>query len=155
MTTNKSADEMLAAGYSTTELLIAGYAFSDLHIQPGISEGSILSSQKAMPMKSSTSDGASSFAMGRRMFMETYGANPTPVVIQYPQKKWIGGSRDASQIIANRRMAEMGSTLNVTASPMSFVSNTDKNVKKDALRRARAGGANVPSKVSQKYLNNI
>jgi len=113
----------------------------------------ILSGQKPMPAKDSTSDGASSFAMGRRGYLNMYGQNIAPSPAQNVQKKWIGGNRDASQIVANRHIASLGSgSLNASGGPLTFMSSTNKNVVADALIRTRSGGSNVPKKVSHKYL---
>ena len=56
-----------------------------------------LSSVKAMPQKDLSSDGTSSFAMARRQYTEVYPViNPSV----NKQKKFIGGNRDASSVVA-------------------------------------------------------
>jgi len=98
----------------------------------------MLQNATAMPAKDSTSAGTSTFAMGRLNYVSSFTA-------QNPQKKWIGGNRDASQTIANRRVGAIGLG-SMTSSPNSFVSNSSKNVVNDALRRVRGGGAVAPPK---------
>ena len=100
----------------------------------------MLNNATAMPMKDSTSDGTSTFSMGRLNYVSSFTAQS-----QNPQKKWIGGNRDASQTTANRRVGAIGLG-SMTTAPNSFVSNTSKNVVNDALRRVRAGGAVAPPK---------
>ena len=98
----------------------------------------MLNNATAMPMKDSTSDGTSTFSMGRLNYVSSFTA-------QNPQKKWIGGNRDASQTTANRRVGAIGLG-SMTSAPNSFVSNSSKNTINDALRRARGGGAVAPPK---------
>ena len=101
------------------------------------------SSLKAMPQKDSTSDGTSSFALGRRTYYETYASAPSNDVMK--QKKFIGGNRDASSVVARRKTNEIGvGTLNASSQPISFTTVRDINVRNNALRRVRAGGAYVP-----------
>ena len=102
-----------------------------------------LSTLKAMPQKDITSDGTSSFAMGRKNYYETYAPVATNAV--WKQKKFIGGNRDASSVVARRRTVEIGvGTMNAAAQAMSFTTVRDINVGNNALRRVRAGGAYVP-----------
>jgi hypothetical protein len=98
----------------------------------------MLQNATAMPLKDSVSDGTSTFSMGRLNYVSSFTS-------QNSHKKWIGGNRDASQIAENRRIAAIGLG-SMTSSPNSFVSNSDKNVVNDALRRVRAGGAVAPPK---------
>jgi len=98
----------------------------------------IFNNATAMPAKESTSDGTSTFAMGRLNYVST-------VTVKNTHKKWIGGNRDASQIAENRRVAAIGLG-SMTTAPNSFVSNSSKNTVNDALRRVRAGGAVAPPK---------
>jgi hypothetical protein len=108
-----------------------------------------LSSLKAMPQKDLTSDGASSFAMARRQYTEVY-----PVIDQSinQKKKFIGGNRDASSVVARRRAVEVGvGTLNANKLPTSMMGVRDINDTSSALRRARAGGAYVPPKKTNHY----
>ena len=108
---------------------------------------------KAMPQKDSTSDGQSTFAMGRQRFMNTYTTN-TPTVQQQIQKKWIGGNRDASQVVANRKNTQIGTgSLNASGNMMSFTTYKDTNTVNDALTRVRAGGYVVQPKVRAKPNN--
>lgn len=70
------------------------------------------------------------------------------------QKKWIGGNRDSSEIARRRRVNAVGAgSFNTANQPFSFKTNRDVNVTFDALTRVRAGGSNVPKKVTQKYMN--
>jgi hypothetical protein len=103
----------------------------------------ILSSIKAMPQKDSTSDSTTNFATSRRIYSETINAAPSNAVLK--QKKFIGGNRDASSVVARRRAVEVGvGTLNAGATPLSFTTTRDVNVTNNALRRVRAGGGYVP-----------
>jgi hypothetical protein len=100
-----------------------------------------------------SSDGASSFAMARRQYTEVY-----PVIDQSinKKKKFIGGNRDASSVVARRRAVEVGvGTLNANRDPMSFTGVRDINDTNNALRRARAGGTYVPPKKTQHYSNTV
>jgi len=109
-----------------------------------------LSSLKAMPQKDSTSDGTSSFAMGRKNYYETLVTPPTNEV--WKQKKFIGGNRDASSVVARRKAVEIGvGTMNAGTQPLSFTTVKDINVTNNALRRVRAGGAYVPPAKTQHY----
>lgn len=108
---------------------------------------------KAMPQKDSTSDGHSTFAMGRQRFVNTYSTD-IPTNQQYSQKKWIGGNRDASQIVANRKNTQIGTgSVNASGDLMSFTTYKDINTVNNALTRVRAGGYMVPPKV-RANLNN-
>jgi len=131
-----------------------------------------LSGIKASPLKDSTSDGQSSFEMGRQVYARTLPYNPntapststtynwhvrqnvqqtttlpTGNSSQYMNgKKWYG-NRDASQIIRNRRTSQIGmGSLNASGNVMSYTSNIEKNSVQDALRRVRGGGAVAPEK---------
>ena len=110
-----------------------------------------LSSIKAMPQKDSTSDGTSTFAMSRKTYYETQPAVTAAIL---KQKKFIGGNRDASSVVARRRAAEVGvGTLNASATPISYTTVRDINVTNNALRRVRAGGTNVPFQKRPATLN--
>ena len=101
----------------------------------------ILQNATAMPIKDSTSDGTSTFSMGRMNYVSSSQS------AQNPQKKWVGGNRDASQTTSNRRVGAIGlGSFNAANVPNSFVSNSSKNVVNDALRRVRGGGAVAPPK---------
>jgi len=102
-----------------------------------------LSAIKSMPLKNSTSDGTSTFEMGRKVYINTHPTATTPVI---NKKKWLG-NRDASQVATNRRNSAIGlGTINVANQPMSFNTNDDKNVRNTALNRVRSGGAVAPAK---------
>jgi hypothetical protein len=93
---------------------------------------SILTYANSMPLKDSTSDGTSTFSMGRIMHVNNVSQN------SHPHKKWIGGNRDASQIIKNQSISAIGNgTMNATNVQNSFVSNASKNVVNSALRKTR------------------
>ena len=115
-------------------------------IQTEINNG-IVTAPKGMPFKDSTSDGDSSFAIGRRTYVETKTTKPTET--QKLEKKWYG-NRDASQIVANRRIDQVGvGSLNTNGQQMSFKTTRDVNVTNNALSNARSGGAIVPPKVAR------
>lgn len=100
----------------------------------------ILTNTNAMPMKDATSDGTSTFSMGRLLHTNT--------IAQNAHKKWVGGSRDASQITRNRTVSAIGKgSMNTANTQNSFVSNTSKNVVNDALRRMRGSGYVVPPRI--------
>lgn len=104
--------------------------------------------QKAMPPKDITSDGTSSFSTSRYSFIRML-QSPTATSLNTvnPVKKWVGGSRDSSTIIANRRISVIGNgSLNAAQNQMSFATIRDINTVADARRRVRAGGATVPMK---------
>jgi len=135
----------------------------------------ILSSVHAMPLKDLTSNNDSSFEIDRKLFNKSYQPpiswSKLPLgrsfiqrrspaidhgfVIDGPktvlQKKWIGGSRDASQIVENRRKATTGKIMSFSG-PQSFTSN-DNNPRIEALARVRGGGARVPPKVAARPSN--
>lgn len=117
------------------------FRFRKFAVNNGIASG-----QKAMPMKDSTSDGTSSFSLDRHNYSEALNVQ---TVSEIQHKKWIGGNRDASQVAANRRVANVGvGSLNASAGNLKFVSNSDRSVVDNALIRVRAGGAVVPRKVA-------
>jgi len=106
-----------------------------------------LSTQKAMPLKDSTTTNDSDFSIPRHQYIETANTNSIG-------KKWIGGNRDASQVINNRRVNSIGlGSLNAKQVPFSFTSNTETNAVRQAKKRTRNGGATVPAKVIHKYEN--
>jgi hypothetical protein len=65
------------------------------------------------------------------------------------KKKWIGGNRDASSIVENRRRDSTGESLTASGK-QSFKNVTGNTDRIDAIARVRGGGARVPIKVSQK-----
>ena len=110
-----------------------------------------LSFTKSMPQKDLTSDGGSTNMMGRRVYEEISNGGHTVAVDK--QKKFIGGNRDASSVVARRRATEIGvGTMNANSQPMSFTTVKDINVGNNALRRVRAGGAYVPA---QRYAASV
>jgi len=107
-----------------------------------------LSSEKAMPLKDSTSSGDSNFSSARHQYIESSQVSA--------QKKWIGGNRDASDRIRNLRVNAIGvGSLNASKEPMSFTSSTSMNTVREAKKRVRNGGATVPAKVTHKYANSL
>jgi hypothetical protein len=101
----------------------------------------ILSTDKAMPMKDSTSNNEAGFQMDRKEFIETI-----PHAI-HPENKWIGGSRDASDVARRRRLGAVGKgSINTNNNQISFTSPNDINSRNSALRRVRSGGAVAPAK---------
>ena len=107
-----------------------------------------LNAANAMPFKDSTSDGTTSFTVARRSFVSSNDSVPLN-----PQKKWIGGNRDSSEISRRSRVNAIGEgSFNAANQPISFKTNRDVNVTNDALVRVRAGGSTVPRKVTQKYM---
>lgn len=108
-----------------------------------------LSTQKAMPLKDSTSNGDSNFSNARHQYIESL--NTVPVS---NQKKWIGGNRDASDRIRNLRTNTIGlGSLNANKVPSSFTSSSSTNTIREAKKRVRSGGATVPAKFIHKYTN--
>lgn len=113
-----------------------------------------LKAVKAMPQKDSTSDGTSSFEMGRRTYAKTL-TNITQQTPQNLEKKWMG-NRDASQIATNRRNKAIGvGSLNAANAPTSFTTHKVVNTVNDALRRVRAGGAVAPPKKNALRTNGL
>ena len=102
---------------------------------------------KAMPLKDSTSDGTSSFGMGRRTYLNMF-SNLQTTNAQKDAKKWFGGSnRDASAITEKRRNSEMGKgTMNLEENGLSFCKGDDYNYVNRRIRYTRSAGAAVPPK---------
>lgn len=123
---------------------------NQFHSRNDINNGA-LKSINAMPQKDSTSDGDSSFEIGRAIYVATHAAAQPNPVYQNNQKKWMG-NRDASQVTANRRNTGIGkSSINTTTqSPLSFTTYKDVNVVNDALRRCRSGGSVPPPKTNHR-----
>ena len=112
-----------------------------------INNGS-LSSRYAMPQKDITSDGDSSFAMGRQQYIKI-----EPITIG---KKWYGSSsnRDSSSILQKKTIAAIGNgSLNLDSKPMSFAGHNDINTTRDALVRVRNLGCAAPAKCRYKNIN--
>lgn len=108
----------------------------------------VLTSQKSMPLKDSTTTGDSDFSIPRHQYIETVNS------VRIPEKKWIGGNRDASQVIQNRRMNSVGlGSLNANKQQNSFTTSIPTNTVRQAKHRVRSGGSSVPAKVIHKYNN--
>jgi len=135
-------------------------------------QNSVLKSRNAMPLKDMTSTDDSDFSIDRYKYNrinQFIPQNQIPVTHadvdgnSYKntvlsdkkdyKKKWYG-NRDASQIVANRRVNSVGSgSMNAANKPLSFVSDNDRNTQRDARKRVRSGGAVVPAKVTHNYKN--
>ena len=101
----------------------------------------ILTADKAMPLKDSTSSNEAGFQMDRKGFIETI-----PHVIP-PENKWIGGTMDASDVARRRRLGAVGKgSINTNSTQLSFTSPDDLNSRNSAIRRVRSGGAVAPAK---------
>lgn len=157
-------------------------------MQPIIQDinNAVLKGNKAMPIKDSTSDGTSSFVMGRMDYVRAYAINQktsqmidsmmppqlnnvvsninnkniyTGRSIQIGgaaplQKKWIGGTRDASQIIDRKRINGIAiGSLNASNGSIAFTTKNDPNTVREALHKVRSGGSCVPAKCTHKYPN--
>ena len=110
-------------------------------IKQNINNGT-LSAIKSMPQKDSTSDGSSTFEMGRKVYVNNSNVS-VPLITN---KKWLG-NRDASQVATNRRNTAIGiGSVNAANQPISFTTKNDINVRSDALARVRGGGAVAPAK---------
>lgn len=117
-------------------------------IQNGILEG-----QHSMPIKDSTSDGTSTFEMGRRIYLKSKPAEST-VTNESLQKKWLG-NRDSSGVTESRRNRAIGKGSTLTT-PISFTSgNRVSNTVIDALSRVRGGGAVAPAKKGANQKNGL
>ena len=129
------------------------FSMPGLRYNKTIGNNGTLSSIKAMPQKDSTSDGTTTFSLNRRNYMETF-QTATITNAQKNKKKWYG-NRDASQVVANRRVDQIANgSLNSGANPISFTTVTDRNVERQALHRMRSGGSSVPAKVTNKNIIN-
>lgn len=101
----------------------------------------VLTADNAMPLKSATSVNESRFQMDRREYVETI-----PYVIP-SVNKWIGESRDSSDVSRRRRLSAVGkSSMNTDSNSISFTSHSDINSNNSALRRVRSGGSVAPAK---------
>ena len=100
-----------------------------------------------MPPKDLTSNSGSSFSADRKAY-ENIMAIAKLRANTHIQKKWIGGTRDASDVAARRRVVAAGSSLNPTGGDFSFTSKQEKNTRIDALNRCRNKGNCVPPKVA-------
>lgn len=127
------------------------FMYSPTHLNNGV-----LSARKAMPLKNITSDGDSTFAMDRRIYMRTEdsGESKKPLILQ--KKKWYGASsvRDSSIVMEKRVQQEVGvGSLNHLGESMSFNTVKDENVVRQALVRVRNIGSCAPAKKTHKYDN--
>jgi|TARA_B110000093_G_scaffold19200_1_gene17501 hypothetical protein len=105
-----------------------------------------LSVAGAMPQKDSTSSNESQFQMSRKTYVET-----EPIV---QGKKWMGGSRDASDVSRRKRTIAVGKGTNTeNGTPLSFTTYKDVNTTNDAIRRVRSGGAVAPAKKNASKIN--
>ena len=103
----------------------------------------VLTANNAMPLKDSTSNNEGRFQMDRQTFIQTI-----PSVIPN-ENKWVGESRDASDVMRRRRAGAVGKgTFNANNNQISFTNPDDKNSRNSALRRVRAGGSIAPLKKS-------
>lgn len=112
-----------------------------LPVRTNINNGT-LSFPKSMPQKDLTSDGGSTNMMGRRVYEEI--SNGTHTIAVDKQKKFIGGNRDASSVVARRRANNFKGMQSATANSNTTV--RDINDTSSALRRVRAGGYVPPIK---------
>lgn len=111
------------------------YSIQDINNRTAIGKG-------AMPIKDSTSDGTSTFSLYRSQYANTYEANSLPHV---SSKKWLSGSRDTSQIIFNKRVNNMGVSLNPTGE-LYTMTRSNPNDAVVAKARVRSSGSVVPRK---------
>jgi len=106
----------------------------------------ILYNYNSMPFKEPNSDGSSTFASGRRSYIEQSKTVNTVSLQDYMHKKWIGGNRDGSSVIDRRRNYAIGNgSINAANTPISN-KNVDINQVREARRRTRNGGGTVPTK---------
>ena len=105
-----------------------------------------LSVPKAMPLKDSTTDGSSRFSVGRMMFAHGKDLKETE------NKKWYGSSQDTQKRAFNghlhHRLDFHNTVFNGEGNPTSFTTNNSINVQRQAVNKARSGGARVPAKVT-------
>lgn len=101
-------------------------------------------SENGMPQKDSTSDGNSSFALGRQNYTEIANATNSMTQAQKTAKKWYG-NRDASSVTDKRRNITIGKgTVNNAGNAIGFTTNIDRNTAREAILRARSRGNVVP-----------
>jgi len=105
-----------------------------------------LTGKNAMPLKDSTTDGSSSFSMGRMMFVRGKDLKETD------NKKWYGNNADNQRRAHNghlhHRLNFPNTVLNALGTATSFTTNNSINVQRQAVNRTRNGGATVPAKVA-------
>jgi hypothetical protein len=119
---------------------------NNIHNNPIFIHNNLNNGISAMPQKESTSDGNSSFEMGRKIYMNTVTNNNNQQC-----KKWIGGNRDASQVTSNRKNTSIGK--GTSDAILSFKTYKNENTVKDALIRCRSGGACAPPKKNARTTN--
>jgi hypothetical protein len=102
-----------------------------------------LSAKNAMPQKDITSDGTSSFEMGRAVYRNRKMPATTIAGIANYNKKKLLGNRDSSAVTTARRNDAIGRGSTITT-PFSFTTHKSINTINDAIRRVRAGGAVAP-----------
>jgi hypothetical protein len=123
------------------------FSMPGLRYNKTIGNNGILKGQKAMPQKDITSDGTSTFSMNRQNYMETFST--ATITNAQKNKKKFYGNRDASQVVANRRVDQIANgSLNNAATSIAFTTVTDRNVERQALHRMRSAGSSVPAKVT-------
>lgn len=152
-----------------------------ISMQPIINNinNAVLKGVHASPAKDGSSDGTNSFSVTRHEYVNVQnqkaplradlkpayfgmsgfmnGNRIVPTIFDgthsVEQKKWIGGNRDASAVSRKNRVNTVGNgTLNASANPTSFMSKTDVNVQRNAMHRARSGGAIAPAKKTHNYV---
>jgi hypothetical protein len=112
-----------------------------LPVRTNINNGTLYF-RKSMPQKDLTSDGGSTNMMGRRTYEEI--TNGTHSIALDKQKKFIGGNRDASSVVARRKANSFKGMQDAAANSNTTV--RDINDSSSALRRVRAGGYVPPIK---------
>ena len=109
-----------------------------------------LSFPKASPLKDGSSDGASTFTLGRRSYLNLFAKLQAPTNKQIAQKKWINGNQSASSLIDKRRDKAIGASFNLdvngTHQTMSNTNGSDINWIQHRRMFTRSGGAVVPPK---------
>jgi DNA-directed RNA polymerase subunit beta len=92
----------------------------------------VLGGERAMPMKDITSDGTSSFALNRMTFARRGAVEQGSSL----ENKWVGGNRDASNVIAKKRIQYIANgSLNAQlekidyteVNPTNWTTDEDKN----------------------------
>lgn len=112
-----------------------------------ISNNGALKGVKAMPLKDLNSDADGSFSADRRAYENIQAVNAVKTVPQIFKKKWIGGSRDASDVSYRRRVEAAGSAMNPTGGEFAFTSNSERNTRIEALNRCRNQGKCATPKI--------
>jgi hypothetical protein len=110
-----------------------------------------LSFPKASPHKDSVNDGASTFALGRRTYLNLFSKNQPPSNQEVAKKKWIGGDRSAGDIITKRRDKAIGQgsfnlDINGQHQTISNSNGNDYNWVQHRRMFTRSSGSVVPPK---------